>query len=312
MTKETKVKPIRTTEEVIKRFDTLTENFPNQSAALEALINAYELQSAKNGIPDRATEIAEYDTHLQAIQRCYLHALDVAQDAESRIRDEFRHKLETLDEEKEELRRKLETAKNDVAYYKAQAENATEAIAKAAAATDNATKHAATLETALTDKQTLIEQLKKQVEQLTGRAERAEDKAKKADSVIKDLNANIRAGVNRIQNLEKELQAAQTAATIAAAKATAAQAEAIANAERIAQRELADIQRTTAETMKGLYEQINQLTERAATAEARANAAALMNDQETQNAAKPPRRKAKNKAAVEPMEPIVEGEPPEN
>lgn len=263
MTKETKVKPIRTTEEVIKRFDTLTENFPNQSAALEALINAYELQSAKNGIPDRATEIAEYDTHLQAIQRCYLHALDVAQDAESRIRDEFRHKLETLDEEKEELRRKLETAKNDVAYYKAQAENATEAIAKAAAATDNATKHAAALETALTDKQTLIEQL-------TGRAERAEDKARKADSVIEDLNANIRAGINRVRNLEKELQAAQTAATIAAAKATAAQAEAVANAERTAQRELADIQRTTAETMKGLYEQINQLTERAATAEARA------------------------------------------
>lgn len=228
MTKETKVKPIRTTEEIIKRFDTLTENFPNQSTALEALINAYELQSAKNGIPDRATEIAEYDTHLQAIQRCYLHALDVAQDAESRIQDEFRHKLETLDEEKEELRRKLELAKDDITYYKGQVDAANKTAMEIANEAEGREEKIKLLETTLenerrnaaaqiADKQRLIDSLTAQLAEAHEDARTAEEAVKETDSLKAQLIS-----------ARQELADAQTAATVAAAKATAAQAEAVA------------------------------------------------------------------------------------
>lgn len=225
MSKETKPKNIRATEEVHDRFAQLAEeNFPNQGSALEAFMNAWEIQNAKNAVPEREADISDFDSHVQALQRAYIHSLDVAQNASARARDEFRRKLEALETEKEELRNRLNLANSNTEYYKAQVEAAEKAAKEAKAQAEAATKHATALEATVSDKQKIIDQL-------TGRTERAEEIAEKAKAQAEKLETENRDSRQAIRNLENDLQAAQTAAKVAAATAVATQAEAVSKAK---------------------------------------------------------------------------------
>jgi chromosome segregation ATPase len=243
MAKETKPKNIRATEETHDKFAQLAEeNFPNQGAALEAFINAWEIQNAKNAVPERETDIADFDSHIQALQRAFLHSLDVAQSAENRARDEFRRKLETMEEEKEELRRKLELAKDGEQYYKGQIEAANKTAIEAATAADTAKRHATTLETSIeetkqnaaaqiADKQRLIDTLTEQLTEALEKASAAEEAIKEADSLRGALEKSRR-------EHEREQKDAQAAAQVAAAKAEAEKALAISEARNSATTEL--------------------------------------------------------------------------
>ena len=70
-------------------------NFDNQNVALNALISAYEVQQAKAVITERQTDISDYDTHLQALQRAFLHSLELTENTEERIRQEFQRQLDS-------------------------------------------------------------------------------------------------------------------------------------------------------------------------------------------------------------------------
>lgn len=59
------------------------------------MITAYEIQQAQAIITERQMNISDYDTHLQALQRAFLHSLELNKNAESRIRQEFQRQLES-------------------------------------------------------------------------------------------------------------------------------------------------------------------------------------------------------------------------
>lgn len=98
MSEEMKPRTFRISEEVTEKFKQVCTDFENQNAALDGLINAYELQSSKLVLSDRQTEIEDYDTHIQAIQRAFLYSLELNKNAEQRIRAEYQNLLTSKDD----------------------------------------------------------------------------------------------------------------------------------------------------------------------------------------------------------------------
>ena len=86
MNEEIKTRSFRITEETAEKFKSLCMEFPNQNAALESLINAYEIQSATAVLVDRQADISDYSSHIQALQSAFIHSLELNESAESRIR----------------------------------------------------------------------------------------------------------------------------------------------------------------------------------------------------------------------------------
>ena len=75
MNEEIKTRSFRITEETAEKFKSLCMEFPNQNAALESLINAYEIQSATAVLVDRQADISDYSSHIQALQSAFIHSL---------------------------------------------------------------------------------------------------------------------------------------------------------------------------------------------------------------------------------------------
>ena len=98
MNDEMKVRSFRISDGVAEKFKAFCSEFDNQNAALDSLITAYEVQNAKAVLTDRKTDIADYDTHIQAIQSAFLRSLELNENAEQRVRVEFKSLLSSKDE----------------------------------------------------------------------------------------------------------------------------------------------------------------------------------------------------------------------
>ena len=115
---ELKARSFRISEEVSAKLKELCENFDNQNSALSALLNAYEVQNAKATLKDRQTDIADYDTHIQAIQSAFLRSLELNENAEKRIKTEFINLLNSKDQTIVQLQTEKAQADEQVEKYK--------------------------------------------------------------------------------------------------------------------------------------------------------------------------------------------------
>ncbi|MDE5765264.1 MAG: hypothetical protein K2I00_09955 [Ruminococcus sp.] len=95
--KSNSVLTIRADKEIKAKFKLLAENLGNQGTALESLLNAYEMQTAKNVLTDRRSDIENFDTHLQAISSAFLHSLEITENTTERVKAEFQSRLESKD-----------------------------------------------------------------------------------------------------------------------------------------------------------------------------------------------------------------------
>ena len=92
------MRSVRANPEIFDRLGKMAkEGGLDQGAALEALLNAWDVQQAKGQIPERAADVADFDAHLQGIQRAFLRSLELAQSAEDRAASQFRAALEARD-----------------------------------------------------------------------------------------------------------------------------------------------------------------------------------------------------------------------
>jgi hypothetical protein len=98
MNEEIKVHSFRILDSVLEKFMTFYNDFDNQNLALDSLINAYEVQNVKARLVDRQTDIADYDMHIQALQSAFLRSSELNENAERRIRAEFKSLLSSKDE----------------------------------------------------------------------------------------------------------------------------------------------------------------------------------------------------------------------
>ena len=240
-----KARSFRVSESVAEKFKQISEDFDNQNAALESLISAYEIQSAKAVLTDRQTDISDYDSHLQAIQSAFLHSLEINENAEKRIRAEFQNLLSSKDEMIMMLQEQLEAAKangtkaaqtlqeltdraeqdaqaanEQIAEYIKQAENAEAAKNASERATEAA-------EAARKELHDILHDTKQQLAESRTDALRAKEEKVKNEEKIKELSEQISEQRKRAEKAESELEKQKAAADITAERTAVALEKAV-------------------------------------------------------------------------------------
>lgn len=114
MSESSKIKSFRVTEDVADKLKAICEEVGNQNAALESMIAAYEVQSARAVLVERQTDISDYDSHIQALQRAFLRSVELSENAENRVRREFQRQLDEKDEMIAELQERVAVADRKV------------------------------------------------------------------------------------------------------------------------------------------------------------------------------------------------------
>ena len=110
MAEEMKTRSIRADEETLDKFRALSEEFNNQGECLSSLINAYEIAKAKNTLTNMQTDIEDYESHISAIQKAFLHVLELNENTEVRCREELRSLLDSKDKTISDLQNRLDAA----------------------------------------------------------------------------------------------------------------------------------------------------------------------------------------------------------
>ena len=209
MNDEMKVRSFRISDGVAEKFKAFYQN-----AALDSLITAYEVQNAKAVLTDRKTDIADYDTHIQAIQSAFLRSLELNENAEQRVRAEFKKLLSSKDETIVQLQAEKARMQEQTEQYKLSYNNTVqstdkqikvmqEKIAENNQALQNEKDKANTEQKAREQAETIssmlsnqveelkgqLAQLKRHISELTKRAEQAETTSSKLSDDLTQLNS---------------------------------------------------------------------------------------------------------------------------
>lgn len=206
----TTVRSFRVTDEVMAQFKGIQEEMGlTQDGALKMLVQAYELEAAKNAIPDRETEIANFQAKAGELVAAFLHSLQLNQDAEVRVRAEVDLQMQnkdktiaTLHDKLDEL--KVENAKIAVQVEEALAENKSlsEDLATARNGENEARK-------ALLDKERIIAMQEKQLggwEITKADLEEANKSLETAQEDLQTVRAEISAQKERADVAERSAQ----------------------------------------------------------------------------------------------------------
>lgn len=112
---EMKTRSIRADEATLDKFKALSESFENQGECLASLITAYEISTAKHTLTEMKADIADYESHIQSIQEAFLHVLELNNNAEQRIKQEYALLLQSKDKTIAELQSRTEEIKTAAA-----------------------------------------------------------------------------------------------------------------------------------------------------------------------------------------------------
>lgn len=121
MADEMKTRSIRADEATLEKFKALSESFDNQGECLSQLITAYEISNAKHTLTDMKTDIADYESHIQSIQEAFLHVLELNNNAEQRIRQEYAALLQSKDKTIADLQSRSEDLEKEATAAKEKA-----------------------------------------------------------------------------------------------------------------------------------------------------------------------------------------------
>ena len=114
------------------------ESGMNQAQGFDHIMAVLEMDKAKAAVPERVTEIEEFERHTKSILSAYLGSLEIAKNTEERVLEQFKTKLESKDgtilKLQNEIRGKedLLTAANTVAMESENAKNRAESEMKIA------------------------------------------------------------------------------------------------------------------------------------------------------------------------------------
>ena len=109
----------RLNEEEVNKFKAFTEEYGlNQADGFAKLIEALEMSKAKGLVLDRVKEIEAIESHLKAIQSIYLTALEINQNAEVTIKENYSKELNSKDGIIMELQDKVKSFKESLEQSK--------------------------------------------------------------------------------------------------------------------------------------------------------------------------------------------------
>ena len=84
------------------------KNGLNQAQGFDHLMQVMELDKAKAAVPERLTEIEEFERHAKALISAYLTSLELAETTGERIREQFNSDLKSKDDIIKKLQGEIE------------------------------------------------------------------------------------------------------------------------------------------------------------------------------------------------------------
>lgn len=188
------------------RFRTFCEEAGlNQAQGFDHIMTVMEMDKAKSIVPERMTEIEEFERHTKAMLSAYLGSLEIAKSTEERVLEQFRAKIESKDETIIQLQNRLKEQMDLVIEAR---NESMELINEKMAAEEErkaAVERMKSAETAAADKEKIANMLQIKLaeaeEKLEGYPEVKADAARLAE----DLAAERR----KCQDLQKESEIAQ-------------------------------------------------------------------------------------------------------
>ena len=114
-----KVFSVRTDDETLKKLETLADESGMRKAdLLPVLIDCYAREQAKGALPNRSTEIDNVRSLLAQIDHAYLASLELAANADARIREEYAARLATNEQAVASLKEKADKAASEAKEVK--------------------------------------------------------------------------------------------------------------------------------------------------------------------------------------------------
>jgi len=232
---QSSVRSFRVTDEVMARFNSIKDDLKlNQDGALGMLINAYELEQAKEALPDRETEIANFQMKAKELVDAFLFSLQLNADAEDRVRSEVALRIETLEKSLANYQAQLEAEKEKVKGLEGERAELQGAIAELAELREDLAKALrdqieakAQHDKQLEDKDSIVSMLQEKLADAEKKAAGYDELKQSRDALAGDLRAAQDAQREQQRNYElqaeRDARAAEKAqeAAVAAVKADA-------------------------------------------------------------------------------------------
>lgn len=238
------VRSFRITNDVMGRFKELQDEMNlTQDGALKMLVDAYEMEQAKNAIPDRETEISNFQMKANELVEAFLHSLQLNQDAEARIRSEVALQLESKDKIIADLQKQLDETKDMLTASETvalEAQNVIDTLDRVVKETRESESKALA---SLKDKEEINSMLAGKIKDAEQQLADYPELKKRLDTVNAELNNAVQA----IKDNQKDT-------AIAAERAAADKARAVASVER-------DLEKAHKDEMQRLYDKIEALQE---------------------------------------------------
>jgi hypothetical protein len=214
----------------------------NQAQGFTHLMHLLEMDVAKEVIPERKTEISDFEAHANALVAAFLHSLELNQNAEERIRMEFAQEIErnkTLLDEKIEQIKELKVQLVDLTGASEQAKQLQKELD---AAVDQARHDRLDFEERLADKSRALKDADARVAMLEIKADGYDELKAERDSLDKRLQKAVqdkkdleRDHAAAMERAAREAEKTQEAAVAAVKAAGDAQVEALKNELRDAE-----------------------------------------------------------------------------
>ncbi len=182
---ETKTKAFRADEETIESLDSWAEaKGLRNNEILPALIRAAQMAEEKGKLTGRSTEIDNFSSLLSQLEAAYVASLNLASNADERIKNEFAAQLERQDKTISNLQEQLAEAKQQAAAAKAELSEQKDANNALITAEAEARKAEATAK---------------------AQVEKSEEQAAKAQNTADELTSLTTSQAKEIAELKKEL-----------------------------------------------------------------------------------------------------------
>lgn len=208
----TKAKTFRTEEETANRLDAWMEkNGISNRDALKRLMDIVDMSEAKGSLAGRSTEIENFESLTRQLVTAYTASLDLAQNAEARIRDEFAKRIDSQDMTIADLQARAKQLQNEASVAKSLTDEAQQALGQL---------------------QTVYNNQSDDLAKQTAQTEKAEAEAQKAREQVDRLTTLTGDQADEIRSLKQEVaetaklrqQVAELTAALDKAREAAAQA----------------------------------------------------------------------------------------
>ena len=200
---ETKPSTFRFTDDNVQKFKELAGEFKlSQSEMFGGLINNFEMNQAKQSIPDRAKEIETFQITAEKLKAMFLSSLEVNQTSEERIREELALELKTKDQTIEDLQNFKNDAKNQFKIADEHKKQTTEKVIILEKSIEE-------MEKDLIEKLERVQNQQKQVSTLTDHMNDMKDDLhyyKSQNVALTEINIKIKEDKTNDQNLIQKLK----------------------------------------------------------------------------------------------------------